>query len=113
MKELSSFSKRMISARESLQLSQEGLANKAGMAPAAISHFETGARKPSFDNLRKLANALDVTSDFLLCRTDDPHGNVVTGDVAYRHALNGLTEDQKKIAMDMIQVLKNQNQRKG
>ena len=31
-------------------------------------------RRPSFDNLKKLADALDVTTDYLLGRVDDPSG---------------------------------------
>lgn len=37
---------------------------------APISHFETGTRRPSFDNLVRLVNALDVSADYLLGRTD-------------------------------------------
>lgn len=36
------------------------------MQPSAIAHFEAGRRKPSFDNVRALAEALNVTADFLL-----------------------------------------------
>lgn len=36
------------------------------MQPSAIAHFEAGRRKPSFDNVRALAKALDVSADYLL-----------------------------------------------
>ncbi len=48
------------------ELSQEALAKRADLQPSAISHFETGTRKPSFDNHRKFADALEVTTDFLI-----------------------------------------------
>jgi transcriptional regulator with XRE-family HTH domain len=35
----------------------------------AISHFETGRRAPSLDNLKRLADALEVTTDYLIGRT--------------------------------------------
>jgi DNA-binding XRE family transcriptional regulator len=57
---------RMTTSRHALGLSQEQLAKKTGLAPAAISHFETGARKPCFDNLLKLTNALGVSADYIL-----------------------------------------------
>ena len=47
-------------AREYRGLTQGELAERAGLQPSAISHFETGTRKPSFDNLRLLADTLDV-----------------------------------------------------
>lgn len=60
------FAARLRKMRESRELSQSQLAQKAGMQPSAIAHFEAGRRKPSFDNVRALAKALDVTSDLLL-----------------------------------------------
>ncbi len=51
-------------------MSQSKLAKRSGFQPSAISHFETGGRSPSFDNLRRLADALNVTTDYLLGRVD-------------------------------------------
>ena len=64
------FPVRLREARGLRQLSQGELAQKTGLQPSAVSHFETGARKPSFDNLRRLADALKVTTDYLLGRVD-------------------------------------------
>lgn len=36
------------------------------MQPSAVAHFEADRRKPSFDNVRALAKALQVSSDYLL-----------------------------------------------
>ena len=65
------FPERLRSAREKRGLSQGELAKRAGFQASAISHFETGSRKPSFDNLRRLADALEVTTDYLLGRVTD------------------------------------------
>ena len=59
-------------ARESQNLSQTDLAEKTGLQPSAVSHFETGKRAPSFENLKRLADALSVSVDYLLGRTDRP-----------------------------------------
>lgn len=69
------FQHRLRAARESKGLSQAQLAEKSKLTAAAISHFETGQRAPSFENLRKLADALDVSVDYLLGRIDEEkHG---------------------------------------
>ena len=69
------FKKRLRSAREERGLSQGDLAKKTGLQPAAISHFETGQRSPSFENLQKLSDALNVSIDYLLGRIDEEqHG---------------------------------------
>lgn len=68
------FGVRLAQAREKRELSQADLAKKAGLQPAAIGHFERGRRKPSFANVRALAKALNVSSDYLLGRTGDMKG---------------------------------------
>lgn len=55
-------------AREARQLTQTSLGAKAGIAPAAISHFETGQRIPSLESIVKLADALECSVDALLGR---------------------------------------------
>ncbi len=65
-----SFSARLKTSREDRDLSQSDLAKLAGMQPSAIAHFEADRRKPSFDNIRALAQALKVTADYLLGTTD-------------------------------------------
>ncbi|PIR39562.1 MAG: XRE family transcriptional regulator [Alphaproteobacteria bacterium CG11_big_fil_rev_8_21_14_0_20_39_49] len=85
-------------------LSQGELAEKTGLKPSAISHFETGGRKASFDNLRKLANALDVTIDYLLGRSDDPaaHGEVAAK--LARHVEN-FSSDDMDLAENFLKML--------
>ena len=51
-------------------LSQTDLAAKTGLQQVAISFFETGRRSPSLGNLRRLADALEVTTDYLMGRSD-------------------------------------------
>lgn len=41
-------------------LSQRELADKVGVNPSAIAHYETGHNKPRIETLFKLAHALDV-----------------------------------------------------
>lgn len=60
------FGKRLAEIRAYRELTQHELAAKAGMAPSAISHFESGRREPSLGSLRKLAEALGTGADELL-----------------------------------------------
>lgn len=54
--------------REMRGLTQAEMGTRAGIAPASISHFETGQRVPALDSLVKLADALEVSVDTLLGR---------------------------------------------
>ena len=95
------FSTRLKYVREELRkISQGKLAELTGFKPAAISHFETGARKPSFDNLKRLADALEVTTDFLLGRVENPE-EIKEADQLYRDIKN-LTATDKELAEKMI-----------
>lgn len=87
----SEFQHRVKRTREVRGLSQADLAKKTGLQPAAISHFETGQRSPSFDNLRKLADSLEVSVDYLLGRIDEEkHGTGIAAapraQQLFRHA---------------------------
>lgn len=99
------FSRRLRAARELRELSQGKLANRAELQASAVSHFETGARKPSFENLRKLADALEVTTDYLLGRVQDPVG-LAGAERIYRN-LGLLTGSDRRTAEEMIEILAN------
>jgi len=66
--------------RERKGLSQADLAKRTGLQVSAISHFEKGRRSPSAANLQRLADALDVSTDYLLGRANDatPVGPAIT-----------------------------------
>lgn len=108
------FAERLRDARERLRgLTQAQLAEKTGLPSTSISHFENpeGTRKPSFDNLRRLANALEVTTDYLLGRSNDHVGMPVAGDALYRDVQN-LTDADREFAQAMIKKMLEKNQPK-
>lgn len=107
------FKKRLKAARELREWNQSYLASCAGMPPSSIAHFEAGSRKPSFDTLRRLANALEVTTDYLLGRVDDP-GLAESGDPLFRE-IGKLSGGDREIAKEFLKMLaeRNQTKRKG
>lgn len=105
------FPQRLRAARELRELNQVQLASRANLQASAISHFETGLRKPSFDNLKRLADALDVTTDYLLARVDDPAG-FGSAERIHRH-LGQLTGSDRKTAEEMIEILAMRAQRRS
>ncbi len=97
------FPDRLRAARGLRDLNQGELARRAGLQASAVSHFETGARKPSFDNLKRLADALDITTDYLLGRVRDPAG-LAGADKLHRH-LERLRGEDRDIAEHLIETL--------
>ncbi len=57
--------------REEKKLQQKDIAIKLNRTIACISSWETGKTEPGLEDLRMLANLLDVPVDYLIGRTDD------------------------------------------
>ncbi|HOY23850.1 MAG TPA: helix-turn-helix transcriptional regulator [Cellvibrio sp.] len=105
------FPSRLRIAREYRGFNQADLAKATGMQPSAISHFETGARKPSFDNLRILADSLDVTTDYLLGRVSE-FKELAGADRLHRH-YESLDSADRRMADDLITMLANRAKEKN
>jgi len=60
------FAKKLKKLRGEKGLSQQNLADLAGVNKMLISKYETERSTPSMDNLGKIAKALDVTVDYLV-----------------------------------------------
>lgn len=108
---LATFPNRLREARERRKLNQGELADKAGFQASAISHFETGTRKPSFDNLKRLADALDVTTDYLLGRVDHPE--VLAGADRLHRDIESLSAADRTLAEGIIGQLAERNKPKN
>ncbi len=111
------FKDRLRHAREARGLSQADLASKAGLQAAAISHFETGHRSPSFENLRKLADALSLSVDYLLGRIDEEqHGQGLAAapraQVLFRNAEMLSEEDFSQLEL-MAQMLRDREKQRA
>lgn len=57
---------RLKELRQELELSQYKVAEETGIDRSKISRFETGDREPTIEDLAKLAEFYDVTTDWLL-----------------------------------------------
>lgn len=98
------FKERLKEARNLRGLNQSELAAKASLPAASVSHFESGPRKPSFDNLKALASALDVTTDYLLGRSDTPDASAETVGRLHRD-LGKLSDQDLKLATEFVELL--------
>jgi transcriptional regulator with XRE-family HTH domain len=104
------FPDRLRAARDLRGYSQGALAERAKMPPTSIAHFEGGSRKPSFDTLRRLATALEVTTDYLLGRVDEPN-LAEAGDPLFRD-VGKLTGRDRELAKDFLKMLADRQEAK-
>ena len=104
------FPDRLRAARDLRGYSQGALGDRAKMPPSSIAHFEGGSRKPSFDTLRRLATALEVTTDYLLGRVDQPD-LAEAGDPLFRD-VGKLTGQDRELAKDFLKMLSERHEAK-
>ncbi|WP_047335356.1 helix-turn-helix domain-containing protein [Pseudomonas protegens] len=63
---ITGFAERLRSLRKQKNLSQTELGQLAELHYTHIGRYERGTSRPSVDTLKRLADALDVSSDYLL-----------------------------------------------
>lgn len=101
------FKERLKAARVLREMNQTDLAVKAGLPPSSVSHFESGARKPSFENLKRLATALNVTTDYLLGRAAMIDGSAAVGTL--HRDIHKLTDADIKLTEAFVDLLLKRN----
>jgi len=109
---MSTVADRIKNRRNALKLTQTVLAQEAELTSAAISQFESGARKPSFDALSKLASALRVTTDYLLGKRELSYEDILADpkvSVMFRGMME-LSEKDKKAMLDFYAFLKSREE---
>lgn len=106
------FSERLRASRERKRLSQTDLAKRTNLQPSAISHFENNRRSPSFANLKRLANALEVTVDYLLGRAEEPQNPGLVAEQLFRH-LEQMSPDDQETITKMAKMLADKNKKSG
>ena len=70
-----SLGERLKTLRESRELSKSALAEKISLHYSQIGRYERDEANPSADMLKKLANELNVTTDFLMNGTSEDMAN--------------------------------------
>lgn len=65
-----------MSLREEKGWSQRELARRVNLNPSVMNRIELSERPIKDQELAKIADVLDVTTDYLLGRTDDPQGYI-------------------------------------
>ncbi len=101
---------RIVNARETLGITQTELADRIKMNRSVLNRIELGTRSVRDFELKAIANALDVTSDYLLGNhqtpadatqqeVDDLHRILDQGQLTYRE------EPVSKEAQDAVKAL--------
>lgn len=101
------FKDRLKEARTKKGLSQSALCKAIGIHVTNISRYERGENKPNTEILQKIANALDVTTDYLMDGSvNDKAQNVISDKELLSQFLRveKLPNDKKAIITELIEA---------
>lgn len=71
------FSKRLNETRKSKHITAQFMADSLNIALRSYRMYESGDRSPSLEMLVKIADILDVSVDYLLCRDNYIKAHVI------------------------------------
>jgi len=74
---MANFSTRLALLREEKKMSQNEVAVFLGVSQSSIAYYESGQKNPSTENLIKLAQLFNCTTDYLLGEIDYPNASTV------------------------------------
>lgn len=75
-----SFNKRLRGIRMKRKITQQSMADLLNISLNAYQKYEQSERSPSLDCLVRIADILDVSLDYLLCRDDFTKSHAASAD---------------------------------
>lgn len=101
---------RLKECREKAGLSQKYVALTLGVAAPSVSNWERGKTTPTPENMIQLADLYNVSLDYLLNRTDEPH-EAEQEDTTLKTAeartvsgwMDSLPEERRQLLLNIVQ----------
>lgn len=91
------FSERLKDLRKQAGLTQVDVAEKLGISQPAYASWERGVKKPTQDNLVKIAQILNASVDYLVGNSEERIDELDNIELLFRMNSKGLTEEEKEI----------------
>lgn len=91
------FSERLKELRKQAHLTQVELASKLGIVQSSYADWERGKKKPTQDNLVKIAQIFNVSVDYLVGNSDEKTDELDNIELLFRMNSKGLTEAEKAV----------------
>ena len=101
--DLSSIGAKIKQYRKAAKLSQSQLAEMIGISTKYVSVLERSAKPPSLETLINIANALNISTDLLLCDTLNVQFDIKQTLLGER--FNGLTKKEQAKVLAVVDVL--------
>jgi len=102
------FAQRLKALRVQKNLSQQELAEKAGLSNILVSRYERGVSRPAADKLKQIADTLEVSTDYLLEGKEEGGTRVRFGDrkvLDLFQQIEQLPDSEKKFVIQVLDAL--------
>lgn len=97
--------------RELKNYTQEYIANELGVTQSAYSRMEVGETEITYGKLTKISSILKVPIDEIISFNENMIFNVSHNKVGNGYVVHkGITDDERKLYQDQIDLLKSQNE---
>jgi len=91
------FSERLKDLRKQAGLTQVDVAERLGVSQPAYASWERGIKKPTQENLVKIAQVLNVSVDYLVGNSEERTDELDNIELLFRINSKGLTEEEKEV----------------
>ena len=91
------FAVRLKELRKQAHLTQVELAKRLGIGQSSYADWERGKKKPTQDNLVKIAQVLNVSVDYLVGNSEEKSDDLDNIELLFRMNSKGLTDEEKGI----------------
>lgn len=100
------FAERLKELRKQAHLTQVELAKRLGIGQSSYADWERGKKKPTQENLVKIAQILDVSIDYLVGNSEEKSDELDNIELLFRMNSKGLTDEEKEIfKKELIQFM--------
>lgn len=91
------FSERLKNLRKEAGFTQVDVASKLGISQPAYASWERGVKKPTQENLVKIAQIFNVSIDYLVGNSEEKLDELDNIELLFRMNSKGLSEEEKEV----------------
>lgn len=101
------FAERLKTLRKQEKFTQVQIAEKLDISQQAYASWERGVKKPTQENLVKIAQILNVSVDYLVGNSENKDDDLDNIELLFRMNSKGLTNEEKEIfKKELIEFMK-------
>ena len=98
---------RLKTLRKQVKLTQAQIAEKLDISQQAYASWERGAKKPTQENLVKIAQVLNVSIDYLVGNSEEKLDELDNIELLFRMNSKGLNDEEREVfKKELIEFMK-------